>query len=326
MPVTSLKIAFMGTPELARTSLAAILASRHRVVCVVSQPDRKKGRGQAMSSPPVAELARAHQIPLIQPDEVGTRAFRDWIKAHTPDLGVVAAFGHILGPRALAAPPLGCINVHASLLPRWRGASPIAMAVLHGDAEAGVSIMRMDVGMDTGPVFATRALPVAPDDTGQTLHDKLASLGAALLVETLDRIADGDATETPQPEHGVTYAPLLTKDDAWIDWTLPAAQIERKVRAFFPWPGTRTTVATPSGDKILRVLPFCAVVPGEPAAPPGTVLPAGRGELFVQTGEQALALGTLQLEGKNAVPVAAFLQGLPLPPGTRLGARPSSST
>jgi methionyl-tRNA formyltransferase len=321
---TSLKIVFMGTPELARTSLAALIASRHRVVAVVSQPDRKKGRGQAVSSPPVAELARDHQIPLLQPDGVGTRAFRDWVKAHGPDIGVVAAFGHILGSRALATPPLGCINVHASLLPRWRGASPIAMAVLHGDGEAGVSIMRMDAGMDTGSVLSRRATPISPDDTGQSLHDKLASLGAELLVETLDAIAGGRASETPQPALGVTYAPLLTKDDAWIDWSLPAAQLERKIRAFHPWPGTRTTVETPAGEKILRVLPFCALVPGEPAAPPGTVLPAARGELFVQTGDGALALGTLQLEGKNAVPVQAFLQGLALPPGTRLGVRASS--
>ncbi len=322
----------MGTPDFARASLEALLASRHRVLAVVSQPDRPKGRGQSLAKPPVAELALAHGLPVLQPDRVGTREFRDWVKGFAPDLGVVAAFGHLLGPRALAAPRLGCINVHASLLPRWRGASPITMAVLHGDADAGVSIMRMDVGMDTGAVFARRGIPVAASDTGETLHDKLALLGGALLVETLDRIADGTATETPQPEHGVTLAPLLTKDDASIDWTLSAAAIERKIRAFHPWPGTRTTL----GDKVLRLLPFAAVVPGatpDPRSPaegpkgcpkPGTIISVTRDALVIQTGDGALALGTVQLEGKKALPIAAFLAGHMVTSGTVLGADTSS--
>jgi methionyl-tRNA formyltransferase len=268
----------------------------------------------------VAELAHDNHLPLLQPHEVGTRAFRRWVATHEPDIGVVAAFGHLLGPRALATPALGCVNVHASLLPRWRGASPIAMAVLHGDERSGVSLMRMDAGMDTGPVIATRELALAADETGQSLHDRLAALGADLLVETLDAIAGGQARETPQHELGVTYAPLLTKEDAWLDWSLPATVLERKVRAFHPWPGTRTTL----GDKILRVLPSAGVLSGEPDHAPGTVLAAGRGELCVQTGDGALALGTVQLEGKKAVPAAAFLQGHPVPPGTRLGVHTSS--
>jgi len=311
-----LDIVFMGTPEFARASLAAVLASRHRVLAVVSQPDRPKGRGQSLAKPPVAEFALAHGLPVLQPDKVGTREFRDWVKSFAPDLGVVAAFGHLLGPRALAAPRLGCINVHASLLPRWRGASPITMAVLHGDADAGVSIMRMDVGMDTGAVFAMRGTPVLSTDTGETLHDKLAATGGALLVEQLDRIADGSARETPQPEVGVTLAPLLMKDDATIDWSLPASAIERKIRAFHPWPGTRTTM----GGKVLRLLPFATVVASSSSAAPGTIIAAGREGLVVQTGDGALALGAVQLEGKKALAISAFLAGHPVVLGTVLGA------
>lgn len=310
----------MGTPELARTVLAALIASRHQVVAVVSQPDRKRGRGQRLTPPPVAELARERELPLLQPDRVTTRAFRRWVASHQPDVGVVAAFGHILGTRALATPRLGCINVHASLLPRWRGASPIAMAVLHGDARSGVSIMQMDEGMDTGPVFASRALALAPDETAPSLHDRLAALGAELVVETLDALAAGEAHATPQPEHGVTHAPLLTKVDGWLDWSLPASALERKLRAFWPWPGTTTTL----GDRMLRVLPPASVAPGRDGALPGTVLAADGGELVVQTGDGALALTRVQLEGKRAVPVAAFVQGHAVPPGTRLGVQPST--
>jgi len=315
-----LDLVFMGTPEFARASLEAVLASRHRVLAVVSQPDRPKGRGQTLAKPPVAELALAHGLPLLQPDRVGTREFRDWVKGFAPDLGVVAAFGHLLGPRALQVPRLGCINVHASLLPHWRGASPITMAVLHGDADAGVSIMRMDVGMDTGAVFAMRGFPVSTSDTGETLHDKLATLGGALLVETLDRIADGTAGETPQPEHGVTLAPLLTKEDASIDWSLPASAIERKIRAFHPWPGTRTTL----GDKVMRLLPFASVVQGATGARPGTIISATRDALIVQTGDGGLALGVVQMEGKKALAIPAFLAGTTVAPGTILGADTSS--
>ena len=315
-----MRIVFMGTPEFAKASLEAVLASRHEVVAVVSQPDRPKGRGQAMARPPVAELAAARSIPLLQTDKTGTRAFREWVASHAPDLGVVAAFGHILGARALATPRLGCINVHASLLPRWRGASPIAMAVLHGDAESGVSIMRMDEGMDTGAVLAARSVTLEARETSETLHDKLAALGGAPLIETLDAIAEGRAQATPQSSFGVTLAPLLTKEDAAIDWSLPAAAIERKMRAFHPWPGTRTTL----GDSVLKLLPYASVVIGCAEAAPGTVLEAARGRVLVQTGDGALELGAVQLEGKKAMPVQAFLAGHPLPEGTVLGARASS--
>jgi methionyl-tRNA formyltransferase len=320
-----LAIVFMGTPDFARASLEALLASRHEVRAVVSQPDRARGRGQALAKPPVAELALARGLPLLQPESTGTREFRDWVKSFSPDVAVVAAFGHILGPKALAVPRFGCVNVHASLLPRWRGASPIAMAVLAGDPEAGVSIMQMDVGMDTGDVLAMRGLPVLLTDTGESLHDKLAALGGGLLVETLDALEAGQVTPARQPDVGVTTAPLLAKDDAELDWREPAVALERKIRAFHPWPGTRTAfAAAPLGashpllGKVLRVLPTAEVCAAS-AAEPGTILEAARDRLVVACGEGALALHTVQLEGKKALPTRSFLVGVPSLLGLRLG-------
>jgi len=327
-----LSIVFMGTPDFARASLAALLASRHRVVAVVSQPDRRQGRGQQVKSPPVAELAKEHGLPLLQVESAGTAEFRKWIKGFEPDLAVVAAFGHILGPKALATPRLGCVNVHASLLPRWRGASPIAMAVLAGDAEAGVAIMQMDVGMDTGAVFVMRGLPVLATDTGESLHDKLATLGGALLIETLDQIEDGLVQSTPQPEDGVTFAPLLGKDDGALDWSEPAVALERRIRAFHPWPGTFGRL----DGKTLRILPGATVETrdvsdardassSEGASAPGTILEARKGRLVVACGEGALALGTVQLEGKKALPVQSFLAGMPELMGMRFEPRASKT-
>lgn len=303
-----LDIVFMGTPDFARVSLARLLASPHRVRAVVSQPDRKKGRGQQLQSPPVAELAREVGLPLLQPESTSSQAFRRWVASFLPDIAVVAAFGHILGPRALAVPRLGCVNVHASLLPRWRGASPIAMALLHGDAEAGVSIMQMDAGMDTGAVFAMRGLTVAADDTCASLTDRLAVLGADLLVETLDRIERGEAQASPQPDEGVTLAPLFGKDDGEIRWDEPAIAIERRVRALYPWPGAWTRL----GGKVFRILPGASVVDADgPPGQPGRILEARRQSLVVACGRGALRLGEVQLEGKKVMPAGAFLSGMP---------------
>ena len=317
-----LSIVFMGTPDFARASLEALLASAHRVVAVVSQPDRRQGRGQQVKSPPVAELAKERGLPLLQVESAGTAEFRRWVKSFEPDLAVVAAFGHILGPKALSTPRLGCVNVHASLLPRWRGASPIAMAVLAGDAEAGVAIMQMDVGMDTGGVFAMRGLPVDSADTGESLHDKLATLGGALLVETLDRIEDGEVQATPQSDAGVTFAPLLGKDDGALDWSESAVNLERRIRAFHPWPGT---IARLDG-KTWRIMPGAAVeTVATPPAAPGTITEARKGRLVVACGEGALALGMVQLEGKKALPVQSFLAGMPELLGMRFEPRASKT-
>ncbi|MFO0749398.1 MAG: methionyl-tRNA formyltransferase [Myxococcota bacterium] len=316
-----LDIVFMGTPELARVVLASLLASRHRVVAVVSQPDRPKGRGKELQRPPVGELAAERGLPLLQPEATGSKAFRDWVASHRPDVAVVAAFGHILGPKALAIPRLGCVNVHVSLLPRWRGASPIQRAVEAGDAETGVSIMRMDAGMDTGPVYAMERLAIAPTDTAETLAARAAELGGRALLPVLDALDAGTAVATPQSESGLTIAPMLGKDDADLDWSLPAVVLERRVRAYHPWPGTRTL----ADGKVVRVLPLAEVgPPAEAGVPPGTVVRADPKGIAVACGDGAtLVLQTLQAEGRKVLAAGPFLQGFPLRAGMRLGAWPS---
>lgn len=320
----ALDIVFMGTPDFARASLDALLDHGHRVVAVVSQPDRPAGRGQLAKSPPVAARAKELGLPLLQTEATNTVAFRRWVAGFAPDLGVVAAFGHILGKKALAVPRLGCVNVHASLLPRWRGASPIQMAVLHGDRLAGISLMRMDEGMDTGPVYDTASLELAPDETGQSLHDRLAILGGELLVRTLPGIAAG-ATPTPQPSEGVTLAPLIGKDDGDIDWSQDAVAIERRVRAFAPWPGTFTVALDgPLEGKLLRVLPVAEVIEkSSESDTPGRVIEAKKGRLVVACGRGALRLQTVQLEGKKVLDAASFLAGVPALEGMRWGRRSS---
>ena len=328
-----LRVVFMGTPEFAAASLDAILASTHAVVAVVSQPDRPKGRGQAMQPPPVALRATERGIPLLQPASCKDAAFRDWVAAFAPDVTVVAAFGHILGPKALGIPRLGCINVHASLLPRWRGASPITAAVAAGDRESGIAIMQMDVGMDTGPVFCTQTIPIAADYTGESLHDKLAALGGPLVVSVLDALAAGTARTTPQPSEGVTHAAKLGKHDADLDWSKPAAVLERQIRALHPWPGTRTWLAAEAGAaaRTVRVLPTARVVaapeaPEAGAGAPGTILRVASDGIIVRCGDgQALALETLQLEGRKPLPVAQLLQGFTLTPGMRFTSQPSGA-
>lgn len=311
----------MGTPELAAASLEAVLASRHAVVGVVSQPDRPSGRGKRVVSPPVATLARAHGLPLIQPASVKTAAFRRWVADLAPDLGVVAAFGHVLGPRALAVPRLGCVNVHASLLPRWRGASPIQMAIAAGDAESGVCIMQMDEGLDTGDVLLTRRVAIGADETADALHDRLAALGAEAIVDALDALEVGALAPSPQPDDGVTYAPILGRADGELDWARPAAELARLVRALHPWPGTRARLR---GD-VVKVLPPVGAIAVDGAvrasadATPGTILAVGPEGIDVACGVGAVRLGELQLAGKRPVTAAAFAAGQRLAPGMAFG-------
>lgn len=319
----------MGTPDFAAASLRALLASdRHEVVCVVSQPDRRAGRGKRTVAPPVAQLAREAALPLAQPEGgkapggITTRAFRAWLGGHEPDVTVVAAFGRILGPRLLAVPPRGSLNVHASLLPRWRGAAPIQAALLAGDPETGVCIMQMEAGLDTGPVLVRRATAITDQDTGETLHDRLAALGAQALLETLDAL-EGPAPPTPTPQDDArhTYAPTLRKADGDLDWTQPAAAVARRIRALHPWPGTRTRWA----GQWLKLLPPARVATqtASHAAAAGEVLGWTEGGLLIATGAtgdgDAVEVGRLQAPGKRALDAAAFRAGQDLPTGTRLG-------
>jgi methionyl-tRNA formyltransferase len=236
----TLRVAFAGTPDFALTALQSVAASRHTVVGVLTQPDRPKGRGRQLAASPVKIAALELGIPVSQPVTLKTEADRAELASWRPDVLVVVAYGLLLPRAALELPRLGCVNIHASLLPRWRGAAPIQRAILAGDAESGVSIMRMDVGLDTGPVFLERNVTISPQETGGSLHDRLATLGASAVVEVLDQLAEDRAVSTPQRAEGITYASKIDKTEAVIDWTRSAIEIERQVRAFNPWPIAET--------------------------------------------------------------------------------------
>jgi len=305
----SLRLAFMGAPDFALPTLAALLAAGHQIVAVYSQPPRPAGRGQQDQPTPVAAFAAARGLPLLTPTSLKPAAEIERFRALALDAAVVVAYGLILPPAILAAPRLGCLNVHASLLPRWRGAAPIQRAILAGDAESGVCIMLMDAGLDTGPVLARAALPLTAQTTGASLHDALAPLGARLLVETLARHAAGAVGPEPQPAEGATYAAKLSRAESRIDWGKPAVLLERQVRAFTPWPGSH--FALPDGPRIKLLRAELA----EGAGLAGTVLDE---RLTVACGQGALRLLELQREGKRPQPAAEFLRGLPLAPGTQL--------
>jgi methionyl-tRNA formyltransferase len=231
-----IRVVFMGSPDFALPTLQA-LAQRYEVVGVVTQPDRASGRGRELRSPSVKVLAQELNLPFIQPERLKQPEAMEQLRLWAPDLIVVAAFGQILRKDVLDLPRFGCINVHASLLPRWRGAAPINAAILHGDEETGVTIMKMDVGLDTGPILSQRSMRLAPDVTAGSVFEALSRLGAELLIETLPDYLSGKIQPAPQPEEGATYAPMLKKEDARLDFTQPAEELERRVRAFNPWPG-----------------------------------------------------------------------------------------
>ena len=307
------RVVFMGTPEFAVPALER-LAAAHQVVGVVTQPDRPAGRGQCLILSPVKQAALALGLPLGQPPSLRTSQAQAQLAAWEPDLIVVAACGYILPQDVLDLPPHGCLNVHASLLPRWRGAAPISAAILAGDGVTGVTLMRMDAGVDTGPILAQRQEPIHPADTRATLETRLARLGAELLMETLPAYLAGPLQPHPQPADGVTCARPLHKEDGRLDWALPAVALDRQVRAVTPWPGAFTTWRG-RPLKILRAMPR----PGwRGDAPPGTVV-AQAGTVVVATGEGALRLEEVQLAGKRPMDVAVFLHGQRDFEGSRLG-------
>ena len=312
-----MRLALFGTPDFAVPALAAVAAAGHTIVRVYAQPPRPSGRGLKARPSPVERCAAAHGWPVHTPARLKGDAVTDFA-ALDLDAGVVVAYGLILPPAVLAAPRLGCLNIHASLLPRWRGAAPIQRAILAGDDETGITIMQMDAGLDTGPILLTRAVPIAGDATGGTLHDTLAALGAALIVEALAGLDAGRLTPQPQTEAGVSYAAKLSRAEGRLDWSRPAVELARQVHAFTPWPGAW---CEHRGER-LKVLAAAAVErPGEvaPAGPgtaaPGAVLDA---ELTVACGTGALRLERLQRAGKAPADAAAFLRGQPIPPGTVL--------
>lgn len=296
-----MRVVFMGSPEFALPSLTR-LAEQYSVVGVVTQPDRPAGRGMVLTPPPIKRLAQALGIATIQPLKLREPAAWEQLQAWQPDMIVVTAFGQILRPNVLDLPRYGCINVHASLLPRWRGAAPIQAAILNGDDRSGVTIMRMDAGVDTGPILAQRPEPILPEDTTETLSRRLAEAGAGLLVDVLPRYLSGELQPRPQPEEGVTRASMIRKEDGLIDFQQPAQTLAWKVRAFQPWPGTFFLWAG-IPLKVLRAhaLEQGAGLPGEARVYQN--LPA------VATGSGWLVLDEVQPSGKKAMPGEVFLRG-----------------
>jgi methionyl-tRNA formyltransferase len=298
-------------------ALNALVASAHSVVGVLTQPDRPRGRGRQLAASPVKQAALAANLPVAQPQTLKSEEGRAELVSWKPDVLVVVAYGLILPPVALAIPRLGCVNIHASLLPRWRGAAPIQRAILAGDAETGVTIMQMDAGLDTGPMLVKRATPIGPDESAGSLHDRLADLGANAILEALDRLDSGSITSEPQPDIGVTYAAKLSKLEARIDWTARAVEIERLVRAFNPTPIAETLY---EGEQ-LRVLRAKAEMGDSPrlgGQPPGTILLASERAVLVQCGMGRLAITEVQRPGKRPVSARDFSNSTPLV-GRRLG-------
>ncbi len=304
-----LRVAFMGTPDFSVPTLKAILDAGHDVVAVYSQPPRPAGRGKKRRASPVHLLADARGIEVRTPLSLRDDQEIELFKGLEVDVAVVVAYGLILPREILRAPRLGCVNVHASLLPRWRGAAPIQRAILAGDTESGVTLMAMDEGLDTGAMLGHRSVPIAPDDTGASLHDTLAGIGAEMIVTCLARLASGEVDPEPQPDEGVTYAAKLDKEDGRIDWSLPARDVERQIRALDPWPGAWFTY----DQQRYKVLSADVVSLGALTNEPGTVL---HPDMTVACGADALRPTRIQRQGKAAMDVDAFLRGHAVAPGT----------
>jgi methionyl-tRNA formyltransferase len=310
----SLRIVYFGTPDFAVPALRTLIDSHHQVVALVSQPDRPRGRGQHLAPTATKVLAESRSVPVLQPDRMKNEDFLSRVARLEPDLGVVAAYGKLLSDSLLSIPPLGMINVHASLLPRWRGAAPVHRAVMAGDSETGVTIMRVVKELDAGPMLAVSSRPIGPDDTSPEVERDLAESGAGLLLEVVNRMAAGDATETPQQHELATYANKILKQEGSIDWTLPARHIHNLIRGLQPWP----LVSARLGSD--RVLVHRSAVTGERTdATAGTVVRAERDILEFAAGDgQMIRILMLQPEGRRVMSAREFLAGRSVAPGTRL--------
>lgn len=307
----------MGTPELACVSLRELLsASEMEVVAVVTQPDRPKGRELKLQPSPVKQAASSAGIPVLQPEKARAPEFLAQLRTFCPELIAVAAFGQILPPALLALPRFGCINVHTSLLPRYRGAAPIQWAILNDDKQTGVTIMKMDAGLDTGDILSQEITPVLPHDTAQSLHDRLAQIGAELLVKTIPAYISGQISPHPQPSDGVTLAPKIKKHDGQLDWNESARTLWNRVRGLVPWPGAFTFVQVHGARHLLKAWQASVVDVGGNA---GTIIQADAQGVLVGCGHQALRIETLQLEGGRRLSAQQFLAGHHIKPGDRLG-------
>lgn len=308
-----MKIIFMGTPDFSVPILEALLQAGHNVVLAVTQPDQPKGRGKAVQFSAVKTAAAAHQIPVYQPKRIREPECVSYLKTFEADIMVVAAFGQILSEDILTMPRYGCVNVHASLLPKYRGASPIQWAVLNGDKISGVTTMQMDAGIDTGDILEKTEIVLDKDETGGSLFDKLSDAGAKLCVQTIAHIQDGTVTRTKQEEAQATHVGMITKQMGKVDWTKSAAEIERQIRGLDPWPGTYTSLH----GKTLKLWK-AAVLEGGASAQAGQIVYADKQQLVIQTGEGRLSLLEVQLEGKKRMRIDAFLRGHQIEPGQQL--------
>ena len=314
--MASLRVVFMGTARLSCNSLRALTESpEFQVAAVVTQPDRPKGRDLKLQPSPVKELALKAGLPLLQPERARDGAFFNALRDLRPELIAVAAYGQILPPSVLDLPPCGCLNVHTSLLPRYRGAAPIQWAILNGDAETGVTIMKMDAGLDTGDILTQAATPIHPEDSSETLHDRLASMGAELLVQTIPDHVAGKLVARPQPAEGASYAPKIKKQDGQVDWSQPAQAIWNRVRGLTPWPGAFSHLSDQPQPHLLKIW---QAQPIQRAGMPGEILQADKTGIVVGCGRDALRIMILQREGGRRLTAQEFLAGHPLLPGQRL--------
>ncbi len=306
-------IVFMGTPEVAAVSLERLLEGPDPVVGVVTQPDRPTGRGQRRAPSPVRRVAESHLIPVLTPEKLRDPLFAATLRSWAPQMIVVVAYGRILPSSVLELPPQGCLNVHYSLLPKYRGASPVVWTILGGEEKSGVTTMKLVKEMDAGPILFQEEISLAPDETAASLETKLTPIGARLLLETIRRLKEGSITPKPQKGEDATYASLLKKEDGRIDWTQPAEAIERRVRAFYPWPSAYTYLR----GKLLKVY-RAKVILGEEKGDPGEVVRADSGGLWIATVQEVLSLEEVQLENKKRLVAAEFLKGARIEKGERL--------
>ncbi len=311
-----MRIVFMGTPDFSVPALRALVEAGHQVTAVVTQPDKPKGRGKDVQMTPVKIQALEYGIPVYQPVKVKTPEFVEVLKKEAPDAIVVIAFGQILSKEILDLPKYGCVNIHASLLPKYRGAAPIQWAVIDGEKETGVTTMMMDVGLDTGDILETKVIPLDPKETSGSLFEKLSKAGGPLILSTLEKLEKGTITRTPQGESGTSYAKMLTKTLGDINWTMSATAIERLIRGLNPWPSAYTfyngkTLKIWDADVLEEAVPTDAV--------PGQVLQADKHGFTVAAGEGILKINELQLEGKKRMAADALLRGFTITPGEILG-------
>ena len=313
-----MRILFMGTPDFSVPTLKTLIRSKHEVVGVVSQPDRPKGRGKQLQPTPVKEVALKHNIPVFQPARVREEGFAETIEALEVDVAIVIAFGQILPKAFLDIPKYGCINIHASLLPQYRGAGPIQRSIINGDAVTGVTTMYMDVGMDTGDMLLKEEVLLDDKETGGSLFDKLSRVGGILVLKTLAALEDGTLIRIPQDHKEATYAPMLDKKLGNIDWKMPADQIERLVRGLNPWPSAYTYM----NGKMLKIWESDVVDLQDETSEPGMIAVVGSENFIIKCGEKGLLIKSLQVQGKKRMATDDFLRGYSLEPGTRLSSNP----